>query len=111
MAHRTLRIVSASAFPHIDLFDQGIHRWVQPGDVIEVPSKQHWIDEVGRGALLAADDDTAKRCGAKFDEKAVKAALELAKQREAEAAAAHSKFMADAGLAKPSAAAPTKKAD
>lgn len=111
MAHRTLRIVSASAFPHIDLFDHGIHRWVQPGDVVEVPSKQHWIDEVGKGALLAADEDTAKRCGAKFDGKAVASACAIAKQREADAAAAHDKFMADAGLAKPAAAAPTKKAD
>ena len=101
MAHRTLRIVSASAFPHIDLFDQGIHRWVQPGDVVEVPSKQHWIDEVGRGALLAADEDSAKRCGAKLDGDAVKAAFAIAKQREA-----------DNGIEKkPAAAAPTKKAD
>jgi len=109
MAHRTLRIVSASAFPHIDLFDAGISRWVQPGDVIEVPSKQHWIDEVGKGALLAADADTAKRCGAKYDAKAVEAALAMAKSREAEQVAAHSKFLADNGLEKPAAA--TKKAD
>lgn len=111
MAHRTLRIVSASAFPHIDLFDQGIYRWVKPGDVVEVPSKQHWIDEVRRGDLLAADEETAKRCGVKLDGKAVDAALAIAKKREADAAAAHTKFLADHGLAKPAPAAPNKKAD
>lgn len=48
---------------NIDLIDQGIRRFLEPGVPVEVRDRSEWLSELRKGALLPGDEKTAKRAG------------------------------------------------
>lgn len=69
MALPSLRIVALRAIPHMDMFAQGVPRWIPAGETFEVAGAPHWLDELRAKdpTCAPADAATAKAAGIAFD--------------------------------------------